>query len=248
MALAYQKTASDISVILEPREAAFRIPEASANQWTELRLGAFLSLTTAAADNAAIPAESYLSSTVYDRFCFGLKNSSNNTLPGVTGSTAWGLLGQNAMTNQTFSANGNFRYGNGFAGAGHVGIVNDTTYKVGLGGAAYSISLSANNPTGSSDYALFLGLKFIITNRGTATQQVQIIRASPLTTYTDVSETALRSILVNFDSIDESNPEAAKDANDGATAWDVPDAVFIRFPMLLSRLRLHNVMVMQAVP
>ena len=247
MATVYEKIVGDKVVILEPREAAIRIPLASANQWTELRIGMFISHTSVAASNAAWTADSFVTSTVYDRTAFGLKNSDNDDLPGVAGTGFWGYLGPNGVTTD-FATTGILRLNN---------LAQTTAYYVAADGATLN-QVTATQPSitfgdtaqaqAATLFAKFFGIRFVISNRGLSTQTVTMQIAQGLSIVTDTSETALRALLVNYAGQDIGTMSAAITANTGAAAYDVPDAFFFRSAMLSSRTRLHNVMVMQAVP
>ena len=245
MALVYEKIVGDKTVILEPREGAIRIPLASANPWTEWRIAVALSLTSTAASNAAYPSESFVTSTVYDRFACGLKNSSNDDLPGVAGTSFWGLLTRNTNTVSIVHTTGAFDLGS----SGNPGLtVAEGTSIASASNASFStLKWSTSTETQAATlFANLLGIRLVINNRGTATQTVQMAMGTNHVNVTDTSETALRAYLVGLSSW--SALTAAVTANDGVTAYAVPDAFFFRCPLLSSRIRLHNVMVMQAVP
>lgn len=248
MATIYEKIVGDKTVILEPREAAIRIPLASSNDWTELRVGMFISHTSTGASNAAWSAESFATSTVYDRTAFGLKNSDNDDLPGVAGTSFWGYLGPNGATTD-FSTAGLLRLNQ---------VAQTTAYYVSSSGTTLN-QVTATQPSitfpttaqaqAATNFAKFFGIKYVISNRGTASQTVTMQIAQGIAgAVTDTSETALRAVLINFSSQDVGTTSASMTANDGVSAYTVPDAFFFRWAFLQSRVRLHNVMVMQAAP
>lgn len=244
MALIYEKIVGDKVVILEPREACIRVPLASSNQWTELRIGVAVSATSVAASNAAYPSESFVASTVYDRFSFGLKNGDTDDLPGVAGSTFWGANTVNGETMTLDATTGNFTESS------------NRTYSVWNGATLIDSDVpghgrldlpSAVEAQAATLFAMFWMLRIVITDRGLATQTVQFARSMDAgNNKTDCSEIAMRAFLVAMPNI--STLSGAITANSGGVALPVPDAFFLRFPTISSRLRVHNVMVMQAVP
>jgi len=83
MATVFQKTTSDKCLILDAKEAL--IYPFDVGNWTEIRMAVGLSLTTAASNNGTAIAENNSFTTASSGFYFGIKNSSNANLPGVTG-------------------------------------------------------------------------------------------------------------------------------------------------------------------
>ena len=247
MATVYEKIVGDKTVILDPREAAIRIPLASANQWTELRIAVALSLTSTSASNAAYPSESFVASTVYDRHAFGLKNSDTDDLPGVAGTSFWGVITPNGIANTLTHTTGVFV--SDTAPQTRFGVLDGVTVidsEVDNSGDN-SYFPNSTETQAATLFAAFWGMRIVITNRGAATQTVQFAFSDDShNNKTDCSETALRTFLTALPGFSTLCP--AMTANSGGVALDVPDAFFFRFPMLSSRVRLHNVMVMQAVP
>ena len=248
MALVYEKIVGDKTVILEPREACIRIPLASANAWTELRIAVALSLTSTAASNAAYPSESFVASTVYDRYAFGLKNSDTDDLPGVAGTRFWGDLTGNGRTVSIVHTTGAFATGTQAGFTNPVLTVAEGTSIAHDGVNTFSsVKFSTSTETQASTlFANLLGIRLVINNRGLATQTVQMAMGSNHANITDTSEAALRSYLVALSGWSGLTPAVA--ANSGGVAYAVPDAFFFRLPLITVRARLHNVMVMQAVP
>lgn len=246
MALVYEKIVGDKTVILEPREACIRIPLASANPWTELRIAIAVSATSTAASNAAYPSESFAASTVYDRFAWGLKNSDTDDLPGVAGTSFWGILTPNGQTVDITHTTGSFNAGT----LGKTYAVWDGATLIDSESPADGLNFYFGTSTevqAATLFAAFWGMRIVITNRGAATQTVQFAASDDSHgNKTDCSETALRTFLTALPGFTSLCP--AITANSGGVALDVPDAFFFRMPLLSSRVRLHNVMVMQAAP
>lgn len=85
MATIYQKTASDKTLILSPREYFLR-PFDFGTDWTEVRVGIFFGGVTSGGDNTQAVSETVAVSSAIDRIAFGIKDSATAALPGQAGS------------------------------------------------------------------------------------------------------------------------------------------------------------------
>ncbi len=94
MGLIYAQTAQDKALILGQRQAL--IYPFTAPNWTDLRLGLFLSLTdNVNNDSQAGLTESFAEATFADRFWIGFKNNGNDIIPANAGSSFIGAMGGN---------------------------------------------------------------------------------------------------------------------------------------------------------
>ncbi len=88
--------------------------------------------------------------------------------------------------------------------------------------------------TGAADYCGFFAVKLVITDRGLVTQQVTIGSASTKTiSGSDYSTAALRLLINNA-----SYGSRVIDWNDGAAAYAIPDAFYVRMPFYNNRIRI----------
>lgn len=244
MATIYQKTASDKTLILSPREYFLR-PFDFGTDWTEVRIGMYFSGVTSGGDNTQAGSETVALSTAADRIAFGIKDSGTSSLPGTVGSVFLGAL---TATTRSSECNGQGFQGSslgllaagGYSGATLVGgaTAQEMSNSMGFGGGVAD----------ATGYCGFYGLQFVIANRGLATQTVTI-RASDATgspiagaTYT---ASALRTLLNNGPWTGTAHTLAW---NDGAAAYAIPDAVYVRMPFYNNRIRISAIRAIRYAP
>lgn len=255
MAVYYDKNGTDMTAILDPREPHGRKVGFADIEWNEARMGGFISMVNAADDNGAYALEEVVVSSVYDYLMIGLKNSDyKNTVIGQTNCAFWGLTGQSTKD----TALVDFSFGNRREGTitmdyavgnySRFAVSNDSTINAAtVGGATASdadalirIGLLAD-VVAATNYAMFFGLRFVISNRGTAAQTVEMwLSNGNNTKYTDTSDANLRSLLTNFTSHQYATSSGSLAANDGVDPFPIPDAVFFLTPFLSNRLRIHE--------
>ncbi len=233
----YQKTASDKTNILAPREYFLR--PFDFQDWTEMRFGLFFGGVTAGGDNTQSVSESVAQATVADKITVGLKNSDTNDLPGQAGSLFIGAMsfgGEADCDNQFYSNVGGSQLSAGaFAGTsligGSVSNINQLAYPA--------------NVALTSAYNGFWAIKFVINNLGLSTQSVTI-STNQVTTVagTDYSASALRTLINN--AVYAGGATLAW--NDGAAARVIPDAVWIRLPFYNNRIRISCMMGVRYAP
>ncbi len=241
MAQIYQKTVSDKTCILAPREFFLR-PFDFGSDWTEMRLGVYFSGVTSGADDTTSVAETVVVSTAADNIYFGLKNSDTDDLPGFGTALFLGAMTQAASTSQITagspnkirSSAGDFLVGNGY---------HDTTLVTGSGGTGQSMQFPAASLT--SGYCGFYVVKFVINNLGLSSQTVDIsLSTNAGVSGTDYSAAALR-LLINNATFSTAYNVAW---NTGAAARVIPDAVFIRLPFYNNRIRLSCIRAIRYAP
>lgn len=228
MATIYQKTVSDKTVILAPREMEVR--PFDVGLWTELRLGMYISGVASSGDNTDSAAESVTLSSAADRIAFGIKDTATNDLPGFGAALFLGAVTETASTSTSSATKFDSGNNDRVSAAGY----HDTTL---VGGAfAQTLGPLLNFPSaaGATGYCGFACLKFVITNRGAATQSVAISAANttPIAG-TDYSATALR-LLMNGATF---GTPVSIAWNTGAAARTIPDAAYVRMPFYSNRLR-----------
>lgn len=223
--------------ILSPREFFMR-PFDFGTDWTEVRIGMFMSLVTSTdgqpvSENVAIAA----GPTGYPaRIAFGLKSATND-LPGTAGTEFLGAMSRN--TNSVFSQ------GNQFGPTSKIqdGSGSSALCAVGLHGATEVFNAPTTNTAmefgyvtnDATTYAQFYGLKFTIAFRGLATQTVQIAASTTSLYGAPYSATTLKQAVENAT---YTNMGAALAWNDGAAAYDIPSLFYVRMPFVNNKLRL----------
>ncbi len=246
MATIYQKTVSDKTCILAPREFILRPFDFQA--WTEMRFGVFISAVTSSGNNTNAVNETVALSTYADRIAFGIKDSATNDLPGfgaalflgavgITGAAS-GLdaTGTPTMVQITGNAGANTLCAAGF---------HETTLVGASAGEQLGNIISCALADGATGYCGFYAVKFVITNIGTASQSVAISSANTVTIAgTDYSAQALR-LLINGASFGSPVSVAW---NTGAAARVIPDAVYIRMPFYSNRIRISAMRAIRYAP
>lgn len=245
MATIYQKTVSDKTCILAPREFILR-PFDFGDDWTEMRLGAYISGVTSGADDTTSVAETVSISTAADRIFFGIKDSATNDLPGFGDALFLGVTTETGNgSNITIGPPNSFRTavisGGNLAAVGY----HDTTIVGGSSGQTTNEIMLFPAASGSSAYCGFFVVKFVISNRGTSSQSFAIsVEATTTISGTDYSASALRLLINNA----TFNTPVTIAWNDGAVARDIPDAIFIRMPFYNNRIRLSCIRAIRYAP
>lgn len=239
MALIYQKTVSDRTLILAPREFILRPFDFQA--WTEMRFGIYFDGVAASGDNTNSTAETVALSTAADRIAFGIKDSATNDLPGFGTSLFLGVVTDTA---QSSSCDGS-SFGNTGAAFLSAAGYHETTL---VGGAAADHVINMSYPassSGATGYNGFFCLRYVIANIGTSSQSINI-QASSSTPIagTDYSAQALR-LLMNGASFGSAITVAW---NTGAAARTIPDAIYFRMPFYSNRIRVSAMRAIRYAP
>lgn len=224
----YAKNTTDITLIPDVR-AALLYPF-DAGLWTQIRIGLAISPTSDADPNASPVAESRTASTFSDWIAIGLKNSDNEDLPGQSANARFaGML--NASTTSVMQLVGG-RYSMPLSMGTTIGLTVDkrgVAGTIGDSGTLWSVA----NLTGNATYCAVLQLQFTVANRGLINQQITMgwnygVHA--------VTVGAIRAQLAGFTAINGQ----FETYNFAGT---LPDALFIRWPFLQNRCRIHAVVV-----
>jgi len=246
MATIYAKSLTDKTLILDPREYMLRPFDLGAT-WTEIRWGFFWTMVTSGGDDVPAVNEGVALNTVADFPVMGLKDAATTALPGQAGSL---FLGNIAVTvgdvsAQIFGGPPDHLGGSAVGGrslAGYHGV----TLKGGLVdiGAASWYWPQANLVNG---YNGFMGIKYVITDRGLATQTVTLTQAavSPVPGL-DYSVNNLRTYLNNTPYANGSGLPPVQ-WNDGVAAYALPDAVFVHLPFYNNRIRISAMQIIRYV-
>lgn len=247
MSSIYQKTVSDKTNILAPRE--YFIRPFDFQDWTEARFGILFSAVTSSGDNTDVTSESVAITTVADLVTFGIKDSATTALPGQAGSLFLGATSALGTLSKTFAsgaAGPSFSANAGgnpetLAATAYAGV----TKIGGTGSQAVSAMNSPTSASGATGYCGFYGIKFVINNLGLATQSVTISVATdyPIAgaAYTPA---ALRTLLNNT----TYGTSFTLAWNDGVAARDIPDAFWIRMPFYSNRIRISAMMGVRYLP
>lgn len=227
-ALIYQKTVDDKCAILDLGAFVLRRLNFPA-VWDDVRIGAFLSFTTADDPNAVPVFESLATTGVpTNRFAFGLKTISSlaspgaEPLPGQPGCDFIGvstLDGAPTAINQTYGPGGveavNYGYSEGA----------DPTFNTALGSFGH-IDTSAT-PNQATNYCTFFGIRIAKSGANIG------VGFLPGVDTTSPTKDALRALL--------STPVVGWTMAGGVytTGFDVPDGLFIRAPFQTNRMRVH---------
>lgn len=230
MAIIYQKIATDKTLILSPREGILRAFDFGA--WTEMRIGIFYSGVTSGGDNTQSVAEVVALSSPADRLAFGIKNSDTDDLPGEAGGT---FLGASNSTGNGSECNGVGFFSQG-AGAVVACAFNGATLVDG-GAIADTLGnylLYPANVSAATQYCGFSGLKLTVTDLGLSSQTVGLSFSNTQNVPGDTYGIGpLRTYLNNS----SYGTVRTMTWNDGAAAYDLPDAFFLRMPFYNNRIR-----------
>ncbi len=237
MATIYQKTVTDKTCILSPREYILR-PFDFGTDWTEVRIGCYLSGVASSGDNTDSASETVVISSASDRVAFGIKDSATSDLPGFGSALYLGVTNRAAASSScTGSA---FTATTDLAAAGY----HETTLVGGTGTLSADMGYPAS-ASGATGYCGFYGLKFVISNLGTSSQSVAISGTRTATIAgTDYSAAALQ-LLMNNNTYQSPVTIAW---NDGAVARTIPDAFYCRLPFYSNRIRLSAIRCIRYAP
>lgn len=244
MALIYQKLVTDKTLILDPREYVMRPFDLGAD-WTEIRFGFFWTPVQSGNDNLEPAGNEVIAiNNAQDWITAGFKDSATTALPGQATAFFLGHIGWNNVNPGQCSLvdlGATWRIGgSNTATTGHLAGYDGVTLKG--SDAAAGVAPQAPDASLAAGYNGFFGVKCVLTNRGLATQQAQLSSAVTATVAgTDYSIAALRQAINNG----VYTGGAAFAWNDGAAALTVPDAVFLRLPFFVNRIRISAMMVVR---
>ncbi len=240
MALIYTKL-TDKTTVLAPRQGAGRKFDFDDN-WTEIRMGMFFTGVAASGSNVANIDETVALTTYLDRITFGIKNSDTEDIPGAAGAKFLGATTRTGLTSDSAAAFA-FRSGGGgsLCGAGY----NGATLIGGTVAEDLGFPMRFSSASSASGYNGFFALKFVITNRGLATQSIGIsCTSNPTIAGTDYSANALRTEMNNA----TYSAAATISWNNGATAYDIPDAYWVRTPFYNNTIRISAIRAIRYAP
>lgn len=234
MATIFQKTATDNCVILNPRES-LTYPF-SLGQWTDLRMGMYVSLTSTTGDNTVFGGnETFNYNSGLSSVFVGL-TSSGNSLPGDNGKTYIGIGPQPssptcAITSTRISTSDTQTNSMAIDQNGDFARGTNTTLN------AY---ITVTPATAATNYAVFYGLRFVVGPNN----QYSIWSMAGSAGVTDPTVESVRLQLTT-------QPNVAYQGtiyfNNGFTSTGIqiprPDNVYLYFPFSNSRVRIHSLVV-----
>ena len=237
MATIFQKTTSlglDNTLVLDSREALL-YPFDLGNDWTEIRMGMFVSMTDSSSNNGKYNDEGVNNNSFKNAAYFGLKDSSL-TFPSLVGTS---FIGSSTRigNNTTISNASNYL---DFQGGSIRFLVNDqistsnTNLPLYLGTSAIG--------TGASNFAGFFGFRIRYN------ESAKIISGSCFSTLnnyvTDTSTTQARVLIGQLPN-ETANITGYFTSNLTATGSAIsrPSAAFVYFPFYLNKFRIHNICV-----
>ena len=220
---------------LNPRDAFFAKTKMGTN-WLEARMGMFYTFVPAANDDAPVAAnETILPASCLDWFTFGLKNSDNANCPGRASARFVGNMVSADLATNVVLAKNDVASGS-LASSSHLMAVSydGVTLITGI-----NTAVTMQFPIwAAGNVNAFWGYRFTVQNYGLANETITAYpQNSGTTAQTDVSSAALRNSCFN------TALGTARILNwfSGGVALPLPDAVWIRSPMNLNRLRITNV-------
>ncbi len=238
------------SVVLDSREMLvqnFFLGDTRSDNWTDLRVGMFYSLTSTSQLNGLYTREQISYTTPNDGFFFGLTSTGQYTLLG-SGATYIGIAssptsGVGTTTLSTGILNGYQGQLYPLVASGYSGV------SAGAFNGVYPATPAT--ATGNSSFASFLGMRVVITGLATNGQSAQITidNGTSGVGINDISISALRSRLEQFQ-----NPMTSdfvyytKDLVNGGDPLPLPRSVIAYFPFLNNRLRVHALVVQRYQP
>jgi len=224
--------------VLSPQEAPLR--QFGFGEWTEMRIGAFFSAIADTGPNDNCVNEVLVPSLPTDYLVFGIKNT-GQPLPGETGSLFLGIRSSDNGTVQSIANNGFADSTGAWKGVSY----HDTTETL-TSNVFTSLNMGQCAASGGTAYCNFIGIKFVITDRGLSSQSVAISVAGVNSGIggNDYSVNALRTLINNST---YGTPQSLA-WNTGAAARDIPDCFYVRSPLFSNAIRLSAVRAIRYAP
>lgn len=240
---AYEKVGVPNAVLLVREFQRAKLTAKLGSDWTEARVGMYFTGVDAQDVNGAPEDEMLVVSDVSDYLTFGLKDSNSYYLPGEAG----GLFVGVRSTGTTSKADAPILGGNGYFADSNeecsvVGYAGATLID---GGVVANGAMQFPDPEPDTGFNGFYCLRFVVNNRGTATQSVSVsVARTARVAGIDYGKAAL------YQAINSSSFGAAKTVawNNGASARALPDASWVRIPFYNARIRIQALMALKVSP
>lgn len=216
----------------------------SVGSWTELRIGAFFSFTTASSDNATWSDETSNYTASKNGFFWGIKDS-GISLPISSGASFIGLGINTSFAGATHVVTAS-QYVDGAApGSNFYQLFSTGTVVTGqtIGGTRLYLA-SATQQTGTTAFASYNGIKIQITGLGTAGQSVRLSSSVDSLYTNDTSEVNLRQKLSAFaGSATSTFAYFTSGFVGGSGPLTLPSSLFLYSPFFNNRVRVHSLVV-----
>lgn len=234
----YEKITGDKTLVLTARDGFMR--KFNFGTWTDMAIGIYF--TGIVGNNTAISGDENVNIITHaDRMTFGLKNSSNTILPGFPGSYFVGACSRIGDSQATALGSS---YGNNNGQFPSIGFYGDTVTSGGTTNhSCNNIAFPNGGGTGATSYNGFTGLRFIISNLGASNQSILVKWGRTDTVAgTDYSTAALVTQMNNQNwQLPSGGASYTIAWNDGATAYPIPDAFWIRMPFYTNIIRMSSI-------
>ncbi len=240
MAVIVQRDSANV-VILAPREN-LSAPFSFDGDWTEIRCGIFCSMLAYRSDTENSSYELVIAQDIDDWMTIGIKNSSDQSIPGQEGSSfagvsTFGALGSDGTELLPFGYNkppvqGEGNITNRFGTARAIAYDEEDADDQGVIANGRMLFKDAEDP---SLWSGFYCLKFVVSGRGSPSQTISVSASSKQEVLTAAYTPASLQQEMNGAIFG-----AAKTFNwaPGGTPRDIPDAFWIRLPFFRNRLRI----------
>jgi hypothetical protein len=239
MAKIYYKTATDNTLLLEPREMVVRKIN-SGSGWTDLRIGIYAGCVVDTDDNS-FPTATVdpvgLQNNFSNRMYLGLK-SSGSAFPGTDGTMFIGTMSSGSVS--TYKWNYNYPpYPSDLASNDQrlygAGVSGSITYLGTNALTSFEIP-DATSVAGTTSYSGMWGLRLVINNKGLSNQTVSLYHMTtrPSAPYTF---SALRG---HLSSLGQTSLGTVT-WNDGVNAYPLPDHFFFYLPYSIMRARVSTI-------
>lgn len=244
MGLIYNKASigiiNDKCLVLEPRDHLM-IPFDEGN-WNQIDLVIAAAIVDPINFNETGSNETIDSTINSNKYFFGLKNSSNLNLPRTSGSSFIGVSAPSSVTSRV-QPEGSARQAITDTGAGLEYIYPGWSYDtdVNLGGIfSFTMYLGKGTDVNTNDdYCAVLGIRYTISNRGTATQQIDI---SVTNTGLETGAPTINNInsIMNSAAKSVASPQPPNFVDGSSVPYDIPDALYLRWPYYNNALRISS--------
>lgn len=240
---------TDPTIVLAPREA-LRAPLNFGDEWTEVRVGIFLTGVSAWLEDekGSLLKEDLPIADVSDHLTFGLSKAGISALPGQVDSLFLGIRSDGAtaearpVNTVTPPTTPTGRFSGAFSQCCAVGYDGATLVN---GGVIADGALRFPSVEDPAAFNGFYSLKIRITNRGLSSQKVHFSVASiAAVSSADYSPATLRDLINNT----QYGAEVTIAWNTGSAARDIPDTVWFRIPFYNFRARIHALRAINYVP
>lgn len=239
----YEKVGVPNAVLLVREFQRATLTQKLGSDWTEARVGLYFTGVDAHEGNLAPPDETLAVADVSDYLTIGLKDAATYALPGESGGLFIGVRSTGTTSKVEAPLLG---------GAGFFADSNEECSAVGYagttlidGGVVANGAMQFPDPQPDDGFNGFYCMRFVVSNRGTASQSVAVsVARSAQVAGFDYGKAAL------YQAINNATFGAPKTVawNTGAAARTLPDASWVRIPFYNARIRIQALMAIKTAP